>query len=120
MRTEKRFILFFAAATAFCCVLCVFCSVLSLNRMRDNNNQAVIQLISNIRAHDNEITDVEIMQILNANANTLDTEKMLYSFGISKAETISRRSTGAIMIWRWIIIVKAIIPSFKTRFIKPP
>ena len=86
MRTEKRFILFFAAATAFCCVLCVFCSVLSLNRMRDNNNQAVIQLISNIRAHDNEITDVEIMQILNANANTLDTEKMLYSFGISKAD----------------------------------
>ena len=86
MRTEKRFILFFAAATAICCVLCVFCSVLSLNRMRDNNNQAVIQLISNIRAHDNEITDVEIMQILNANANTLDTEKMLYSFGISKTD----------------------------------
>nr|WP_316612350.1 HAMP domain-containing sensor histidine kinase [uncultured Ruminococcus sp.] len=83
MKTGKRFVFFFAAAISICCALCVLCSVLSLDRMRENNNRNVIQLISSVRARVPDITDAEIMQILNAKEDTLDTEKMLGSFGIS-------------------------------------
>ena len=83
MKTGKRFVSFFAAAISICCALCVLCSVLSLDRMRENNNRNVIQLISSVRARVPDITDAEIMQILNAKEDTLDTEKMLGSFGIS-------------------------------------
>ncbi len=83
MRTEKRLVLFFAAAVAVCCVLSVLYSFLSLNALRDNNNRAVVQLVSNIRAHEPEITDAEIMQILNDEASTIDTEKTLRAFGIT-------------------------------------
>ena len=82
MKTEKRFIIAFAAVAAACCALCVLCSVLSLQRLRQNNNAAVAQLIANLRAHEPEITDTEIMQILNAEENTVEAEKLLHSFGI--------------------------------------
>lgn len=82
MKTEKRFIIAFAAVAAACCALCVLCSVLSLQRLRQNNNAAVAQLIANLRAHQPEITDTEIMQILNAEENTVEAEKLLRSFGI--------------------------------------
>lgn len=82
MKTEKRFIIAFAAVAAACCALCVLCSVLSLQRLRQNNNAAVAQLIANLRAHEPEITDTEIMQILNAEENTVEAEKLLRSFGI--------------------------------------
>ncbi len=84
MKTEKRFVIAFAAVAAACCALCVLCSVLSLHHLRQNNNAAVTQLIANLRAHEPEITDTEIMQIINAEENTLDAEKMLRSFGISE------------------------------------
>ena len=84
MKTEKRFVIAFAAVAAACCALCVLCSVLSLQRLRQNNNAAVAQLIANLRAHEPEITDTEIMQILNAPENTLNAEKLLRSFGISE------------------------------------
>ncbi len=83
MRTEKRLVLLFAAAVAVCCALSVLCSFLSLNVLRENNNRSVIQFISNIRAHEPEITDSEIMQIINGESNTLDTEKTLKAFGIT-------------------------------------
>ena len=82
MKTEKRFIIAFAAVAAACCALCVLCSVLSLQRLRQNNNAAVAQLIANLRAHQPEITYTEIMQILNAEENTVEAEKLLRSFGI--------------------------------------
>ena len=37
------------------------------------------QLIANLRAHEPEITDTEIMQILNAEENTVEAEKLLRS-----------------------------------------
>ena len=79
MKTEKRFVIAFAAVAAACCALCVLCSVLSLQRLRQNNNAAAAQLIANLRAHEPEITDTEIMQILNAPENTLNAEKLLRS-----------------------------------------
>ena len=84
MKTEKRFVMLFAAAIAACCVLCVVCSALSLHHLRQNNNAAVTQLIANLRAHAPDITDAEIMQLLNAEENTLDAEKLLRSYGISE------------------------------------
>ena len=84
MKTEKRFVMLFAAAIAACCVLCVVCSVLTLGHLRQNNNAAVTQLIANLRAHDPDITDAEIMQLLNAEENTHDAEKLLRSYGISE------------------------------------
>ena len=42
------------------------------------------QLIANLRAREPEMTDTEIMRILNAEENTLDAEKLLRSFGISE------------------------------------
>ncbi len=86
MRTEKRLVLLFAAAVAVCCALSVLCSFLSLNALRENNNRAVVQLISNIRAHDPEITDSEIMQIINGESSTVDTEKMLKAFGVDEKD----------------------------------
>ncbi len=47
-------------------------------------NAAVAQLIANLRAHEPEMTDTEIMRILNAKENTLDAERLLRSFGISE------------------------------------
>ena len=64
MKTGKRFVFFFAAAISICCALCVLCSVLSLDRMRENNNRNVIQLISSVRARVPDITDAEIMQMM--------------------------------------------------------
>ena len=84
MKTEKRFVILFAAVIAVCCVLCVLCSVLSLSYLRQNNNAAVTQLIANLRAHEPELTGSEIMQILNAEENTADAEKLLRSYGISE------------------------------------
>ena len=84
MKTEKRFVMLFAAVAAACCVLCVVCSVLTLGHLRQNNNAAVTQLIANLRAHDPDITDAEIMQLLNAEENTHDAEKLLRSYGISE------------------------------------
>jgi len=84
MKTEKRFVMLFAAVAAACCALCVGCSVLSLHHLRQNNNAAVTQLIANLRAHAPDITDAEIMQILNAEENTHDAEKLLRSYGISE------------------------------------
>ena len=72
MKTEKRFVIAFAAVVAACCVLCGVCSVLTLGHLRQNNNAAVTQLIANLRAHDPDITDAEIMQLLNAEENTHD------------------------------------------------
>lgn len=100
MKTEKRFVLYFAAVIAACCVLCVLCSVLSLNRLRGNNNENVIQLIANLRAYESEMTDAEIMQVLNAKENTLDAENMLSSFGISQDDWtvgISRDDSAAVV-----------------------
>ena len=84
MKTEKRFVIVFAAVVAACCVLCVVCSALSLHHLRQNNNAAVTQLIANLRAHAPDITDAEIMQILNAEENTLDTEKLLRTYGVTE------------------------------------
>ena len=84
MKTEKRFVMLFAAVVAACCVLCVVCSVLTLGHLRQNNNAAVTQLIANLRAYDPDITDAEIMQLLNAEENTHDAEKLLRSYGISE------------------------------------
>ena len=84
MKTEKRFVIAFAAVVAACCVLCVVCAALSLHHLRQNNNAAVTQLIANLRAHAPDITDAEIMQILNAEENTHDAEKLLRSYGISE------------------------------------
>ena len=84
MKTEKRFVMLFAAVAAACCVLCVVCSALSLHHLRQNNNAAVTQLIANLRAHAPDITDAEIMQLLNAEENTHDAEKLLRSYGISE------------------------------------
>lgn len=83
MKTEKRFVILFAAAIAACCALCVFCCVLTLSHLRQSNNAAVTQLIANLRAHEPKITDSEIIQILNAEEGTGDAEKLLRSYGIS-------------------------------------
>ena len=84
MKTEKRFVILFAAVIAACCALCVFCSVTTLRHLRQSNNAAVTQLIANLRAHEPEITDAEIMRILNAEENTLDTEKLLRTYGVTE------------------------------------
>lgn len=84
MKTEKRFVIVFAAVVAACCALCAAGSVLSLHHLRQSQNAAVAQLIANLRAHEPEMTDTEIMQILNAEENTLSAEKLLRSFGISE------------------------------------
>jgi len=86
MKTEKRFVMLFAAVIAACCVLCAVCSVLTLGHLRQSNNAAVTQLIANLRAHDPELTDAELMQILNAGENTRDAEQLLRSYGISEDE----------------------------------
>lgn len=84
MKTEKRFVILFAAVIAACCALCVFCSVTTLRQLRQGNNAAVTQLIANLRAHEPEITDAEIMQILNAEENTLDAETLLRTYGVTE------------------------------------
>lgn len=84
MKTEKRFVIAFAAVVAACCALCVAGSVLSLRHLRQSQNAAVAQLIANLRAREPEMTDTEIMQILNAEENTLDADRLLRSFGISE------------------------------------
>ena len=84
MKTEKRFVILFAAVAAVCCALCVLCTVLSLQRLRQSNNAAVTQLIANLRTHHPDITDSEIIQILNAEENTLETDRLLHSFGIAE------------------------------------
>ncbi len=84
MKTEKRFVIAFAAVVAACCALCAAGSVLSLHHLRQSQNAAVAQLIANLRAHEPEMTDTEIMRILNAKENTLDAERLLRSFGISE------------------------------------
>ena len=84
MKTEKRFVILFAAVIAACCALCVFCSVTTLRQLRQSNNAAVTQFIANLRAHEPDITDAEIMQILNAEENTLDTEKLLRTYGVTE------------------------------------
>ena len=84
MKTEKRFVIAFAAVVAACCALCVAGSVLSLRHLRQSQNAAVAQLIANLRAREPEMTESEIMQILNAEENTLSAEKLLRSFGISE------------------------------------
>ena len=84
MKTEKRFVILFAAVIAACCALCVICTVMTLSHLRQGNNAAVTQLIANLRAHEPDITDAEIMQILNAEENTLDTEKLLRTYGVTE------------------------------------
>lgn len=84
MKTEKRFVIAFAAVVAACCALCVAGSVLSLRHLRQSQNAAVAQLIANLRAREPEMTDTEIMQILNAEENTLDADRLLRSYGISE------------------------------------
>ena len=84
MKAEKRFVILFAAVIAACCALCVFCSAMTLRYLRQGNNAAVTQLIANLRAHEPDITDAEIMQILNAEENTLDTEKQLRTYGVTE------------------------------------
>ncbi|MBQ2474844.1 MAG: hypothetical protein II513_05825, partial [Ruminococcus sp.] len=84
MKTEKRFVIAFAAVVAACCALCAAGSALSLRHLRQSQNAAVAQLIANLRAHEPEMTDTEIMRILNAKENTLDAERLLRSFGISE------------------------------------
>ncbi len=84
MKTEKRFVIVFAAVVAACCALCAAGSALSLHHLRQTQNAAVAQLIANLRAHEPEMTDTEIMRILNAKENTLSAEKLLRSFGISE------------------------------------
>ena len=92
MKTEKRFVILFAAVTAACCALCVFFSVTTLRHLRQNNAAAVTQLIANLRAHDPDITDAEIMQILNAEENTLDTEKLLRTYGVTEDDWTVKNS----------------------------
>lgn len=84
MKTEKRFVIAFAAVVAACCALCVAGSVLSLRHLRQSQNAAVAQLIANLRAREPEMTDTEMMQILNAEENTLDADRLLRSYGISE------------------------------------
>lgn len=84
MKTEKRFVIAFAAVVAACCALCVAGSVLSLRHLRQSQNAAVAQLIANLRAREPEMTDTDIMQILNAEENTLDADRLLRSYGISE------------------------------------
>lgn len=84
MKTEKRFVIVFAAVVAACCALCVAGSVLSLRHLRQSQNAAVAQLIANLRAREPEMTESEIMQILNAEENTLDADRLLRSYGISE------------------------------------
>ena len=84
MKTEKRFVIAFAAVVAACCALCAAGSVLSLRHLRQSQNAAVAQLIANLRAREPEMTDTEIMQILNAEENTLDADRLLRSYGISE------------------------------------
>lgn len=84
MKTEKRFVIAFAAVVAACCALCVAGSVLSLRHLRQSQNAAVAQLIANLRAREPEMTESEIMQILNAEENTLDADRLLRSYGISE------------------------------------
>ena len=84
MKTEKRFVIAFAAVVAACCALCAAGSALSLHHLRQTQNAAVAQLIANLRAREPEMTESEIMQILNAEENTLSAEKLLRSFGISE------------------------------------
>lgn len=101
MKTEKRFVILFAAVIAACCALCVFCSVTTLHQLRQNNNAAVTQLIANLRAHEPEITDAEIMRILNAEENTLDTEKLLRTYGVTEDDwTVksSRTDSAAVVV----------------------
>ena len=84
MKTEKRFVIAFAAVVAACCALCVAGSVLSLRHLRQSQNAAVAQLIANLRAREPEMTESEIMQILNAEENALDADRLLRSYGISE------------------------------------
>ena len=84
MKTEKRFVIAFAAVVAACCALCAAGSALSLHHLRQTQNAAVAQLIANLRAREPEMTESEIMRILNAKENTLDAERLLRSFGISE------------------------------------
>lgn len=99
MKTEKRFVIAFAAVTVVCCALCVFCSVLMLNHLRQSNNAAVTQLIANLRTHEPDITDTEIMQILNAKENTLDAEKWLHSYGVSEDDwTVKNNREDSTMV----------------------
>lgn len=84
MKTEKRFVIVFAAVVAACCALCVAGSALSLRHLLQSQNAAVAQLIANLRAHEPEMTDTEIMQILNAEENALDADRLLRSYGISE------------------------------------
>lgn len=84
MKTEKRFVIAFAAVVAACCALCAAGSALSLHHLRQSQNAAVAQLIANLRAREPEMTDTEVMQILNAEENTLDADRLLRSYGISE------------------------------------
>lgn len=92
MKAEKRFVILFAAVIAACCALCVLCSVTTLRHLRQNNAAAVTQLIANLRAHDPDITDAEIMQILNAEENTLDTEQLLRTYGVTEDDWTVKNS----------------------------
>ena len=92
MKAEKRFVILFAAVIAACCALCVFCSAMTLRYLRQGNNAAVTQLIANLRAHEPDITDAEIMQILNAEENTLDTEKLLRTYGVTEDDWTVKNS----------------------------
>ena len=89
MKTEKRFVIVFAAIFVVWCVLCVLCSVFLFGQMREHNQQAMVQLIANLRTEKPEMTDTDILKALDGKSNTLDTddtESMMKSFGLSEDE----------------------------------
>lgn len=89
MKSEKRFLVLFAAVIAACCVMAAACSAAALSAVRRHENEAVLQLAASVK---DNLSETELLQILNGSADTEKTKATLRSYGITDSDWIVRQS----------------------------
>lgn len=88
MKSSNIFlIVFLIIAIVFSGVSAVVSSV-GLAGLRSNTNESVTLIIANLRDKYPELTDRDIVQILNGTADTADTQKMLRKYGIDSDDWV--------------------------------
>jgi signal transduction histidine kinase len=100
MKSSKKFIITFLSILFLFTAIGAIVSAISLEKIKDNTNIAVKQIISNVKEKYPNLSDNQIADILNGESDTADTDKLLKKYGIDTTEWIvfSNEQLNAIAI----------------------
>lgn len=82
MKRSYRFLIVFLILTAVFSGICAALTSAELDRVRNNSNETVAQIIANLKEKYPDISDNQIAQILNDRTDVKDTIEMLKKYGI--------------------------------------